>query len=1449
MKNLRKGAMALALTFLMTSTGAAAPAVAKGAGFTVVSPTVNYMTDPLGIDADGVRFGWRMESERVGAGQSAYEINVTDGDKTVWNSGRVESELSVGVPYGGPALDDAVRYGWTVTVWDKEGNESVCDEAYFETAVDGDPDWRKADFIAMPASSAAPIFRTEKAIDGNVVSARLYITALGVYSARVNGQPVYKVENGEKVYPFMNPGYGNGDRSIEYETYDVTEQLKGQSSAAVTVTAGTGWNNGGAEGVLGALSGRPAVKAMLVINTDKGTQKIITDTSDWKGTLNGPITGNGVYYGEDYDAGRLAALGDYQAPGYDGSGWVGSVENKGTPYIIKTDIENPKAAKYMRLSVSEIGPAVKEDGETRLQIMELEALDASGTNHAIGAAVTASDNFEAPPQWRLSNINDGGFGPGNYSGYTSNILAKESLPEYKPAAPVTVDFTFANNAEITTVNIVCRTEKASVSGELCPNYPKIYEIQVSDDGQSWTTVAECDAGEVWNSVLYPRSLETVTYAGEIRPSRGMSGRIADAFEQLPVSAQVYSGTKADSSYPGGEIEVLAEYSGPDMFKDGVTLKDGQTMVVNMGQNLTAVPEIKFSAAKGVGLNMKFAEMLNDGSAVGNGATQASGPKGSIYTKSLRAARSEVHYTFAGTGEEVYQPSVSFFGYQYVELKAIGGDVTVTGLRSRALSSVSRQTGFIETNNQDVNRLFKNALYGQLSNFFTIPTDCPQRDERLAWTGDAQAFARTAMYNFDSAAFLNGYQELLSDNTLEDGFPAAVLALSGYFRHWATGWSDVEVINAYSYYVQTGDVQFLKDNWEAMNAYMNYLQEHERASDQAPEVDARGFGDWLAFQGSGYHIIADLYYGYVTSLMAEMAAVVGDGTREAQYSEKFRRQKRAYLDAYVSFVGREGVTVLPAPTFENHVMTAEFEPAQAQYLRLTATETGPGTSDDGEHRLQIMELEVCGEDGNTNYAAGRPAESDNTFNAYGWNIDNLTDGKYTGTDGYSSNTNPGSDIAASPISVTVDLGEARNISSVKIFCRYDKNESMTPGVCVNHPRRFTIEVSDDKNDWREVGEYSATAGEAHSLKVYSSEGGYNGLFMADAGKAGVIEDNSQTALLWMLKLGWYDSNEMRDEALAMLVENIRNENPDPGSVRAKYGKNTLGVGFLGSNIITPVLSDAGRSDVSYDLLLSTEMPSWLFEVRSGATTVWERWNSYDRDKGFGDAEMNSFNHFAYGSVAEWMYRYMAGIESENGFKDIILQPTLDKGIKYNDEERIRSVSGRYDSFYGTVRSQWEADENAALTEYHAVIPANTSATLYLPVPAESVQGFVNVPGVSYLGMEQRNGGLKAKFALEAGGYDFTVTDGRLTAALADGYEADGDIHTAVSMNCEDGRIVISGLEGEAVLVRAAYSGGALTKAEVLSVTDGTYALEVEAGDRLFLWDALESMRPLCPAVTV
>ena len=232
------------------------------------------------------------------------------------------------------------------------------------------------------------------------------------------------------------------------------------------------------------------------------------------------------------------------------------------------------------------------------------------------------------------------------------------------------------------------------------------------------------------------------------------------------------------------------------------------------------------------------------------------------------------------------------------------------------------------------------------------------------------------------------------------------------------------------------------------------------------------------------------------------------------------------------------------------------------------------------------------------------------------------------------------------------------------------------------------------------------------------------------KGGVWEDNSQTSLLWMLKLGYYDSDEMKEAAEELLVENIRNENPDESSIRADYG----------------------------------------------ATTVWERWNSYTEGVGFGDAEMNSFNHYAYGAVVEWMYRYMSGItadEENPGFKHIILQPALDTGAAYNDQARINSVEGTYDSYLGTITSAWTSQgegENAELVTYHTVIPANTTATLYLPVDESAIEGFEAVEGVSGVEAAEHNGQMTVKLELESGGYDFTVQDGRLTVAYAEGYTA-------------------------------------------------------------------------------
>ncbi|MEU5047243.1 family 78 glycoside hydrolase catalytic domain [Streptomyces griseorubiginosus] len=251
-----------------------------------------------------------------------------------------------------------------------------------------------------------------------------------------------------------------------------------------------------------------------------------------------------------------------------------------------------------------------------------------------------------------------------------------------------------------------------------------------------------------------------------------------------------------------------------------------------------------------------------------------------------------------------------------------------------------------------------------------------------------------------------------------------------------------------------------------------------------------------------------------------------------------------------------------------------------------------------------------------------------------------------------------------------------------------------------------------------------------------------------------EDDTQTALLWILKLGLYDTGEQRRRLVELLAENIGNsaayKAAHPDSTRAGHAENTLSVGFLGVNVLAPVLTDEGLVELAYKLLHQDAMPSWLYSVRNGATTIWERWNSYSREDGFGPVEMNSFNHYSYGAIMEWMYESMAGIAKDPahpGFKHFFLRPHLDP------TGRITRVSGSYLSSYGEIVSEW-AVRDSRFT-HRIAVPANSTATLRIPTtdPDSVCEGrtpLSRVRGVAHLGFE---GGV-ASYELPSGRYELT-----------------------------------------------------------------------------------------------
>lgn len=210
--------------------------------------------------------------------------------------------------------------------------------------------------------------------------------------------------------------------------------------------------------------------------------------------------------------------------------------------------------------------------------------------------------------------------------------------------------------------------------------------------------------------------------------------------------------------------------------------------------------------------------------------------------------------------------------------------------------------------------------------------------------------------------------------------------------------------------------------------------------------------------------------------------------------------------------------------------------------------------------------------------------------------------------------------------------------------------------------------------------------------------------------------------------------------------------------------TITTGFIGTAPLLPALTETGKIDAAYKMFEQTNYASWLYPVTQGATSIWERWNSYTDDNGYaGNNGMNSFNHYALGAVGAWMINYQIGIQTDAdapGFQHFILQPTPGGAFTY--------VNGSYDSYYGTIVSNWTADGSGNLTSYTAEVPANTSATLYLPVSADAVKDFEGVDGVTFLGVTEHNGMQAAAFELTSGGFAFAVKDGKLTVSTADGY---------------------------------------------------------------------------------
>jgi alpha-L-rhamnosidase len=532
-------------------------------------------------------------------------------------------------------------------------------------------------------------------------------------------------------------------------------------------------------------------------------------------------------------------------------------------------------------------------------------------------------------------------------------------------------------------------------------------------------------------------------------------------------------------------------------------------IYDFGQNVVGRVRLRLRTRRGTQIEIRHAERVDE--------------HGELYTANLRNARAVDYYTCAGTTDgEAFEPRFTCHGFQYVEIKGHFEDDSIESVTAQVLSSALPEIGEFQCDHPLLNQLQNNIVWSQRGNFIDIPTDCPQRDERLGWTGDAQIFARSAAFNAEIAPFFDKWLTDLSDAQTSSGAVPMVApvppALRVFRSDGGPAWADAIVICPWTLYRCFGDRVVLERHYGAMTAFVNDIQQRYPSLVRSdPDVsDWQGFGDWLAtdvpangdprFGRTPKDLIGTAFFCYSAKLLARIAGVLGNLSDLERYEDLAQRIRSAFR------------------------------------------------------------------------------------------------------------------------------------------------------------RRFVTA------DGRLVGE-------------------------------------TQTAYVLALHFSLLDAAET-DAAFSSLVRDIE--------ARGYH----LATGFVGTPYLMHVLTHHGRLDLAYRLLLQTTPPSWLYPVTQGATTIWERWDGWTEEKGFQDPAMNSFNHYAYGAVGEWIYGTLAGLEldpdlspSRNAYRYARIRPRPPIGEQFPNGAPVRFASVGLDTMHGHYTVTWEI--TGGVFRLKTRVPPNCRARVILP----------------------------------------------------------------------------------------------------------------------------------------
>ena len=688
------------------------------------------------------------------------------------------------------------------------------------------------------------------------------------------------------------------------------------------------------------------------------------------------------------------------------------------------------------------------------------------------------------------------------------------------------------------------------------------EQQVITDGEWMWTTGPVVASDIYDGETYDARLEMPGWSGSADgdESGGETRGDGSSTGWAPVRVVGPAGAGWRGEEPGTDADAQGATAGPPIPRRGDPVLDAKVnppvrrvheliptaqtepekgkFVYDLGQNISGWARVTATGKAGSAVTLRFAEMLQ--------------ADGTLYVENLRSALATDVYTPAVDGEFSWEPRFTFHGFRYVEISGVETAPGLEQITGIVLHNDMVPTGSFESSSDLINQLQSNIQWGQRGNYLEVPTDCPQRDERLGWTGDAQVFIPTGAYNFNVNSFFTKWQRDLVDAQGPTGTIPSIAPAIRYMEpetalDGGPAWSDAFVICPWVTYQKYGDRRILEESYPQMKWFVQSMERRSRGLIRGDEFvwDWAGYGDWVSMdapEGNSVgatprDLIGTGYFAHVARLLSRIAGILGRERDERELRDLDRRITAAFQAEYVTDSGR-----------------------------------------------------VLG-DTQTSYV----------------------------------------------VALAFDL-----------------------------------------------------------LPV-----------------------------------------ELRQQAVDRLVRQLE---------RRKW---RLSTGFVGTAALCNVLSRFGRTDVAYRLLLQEEFPSWLYTVRQGATTMWERWNSYTLDKGFGPVSMNSFNHYAYGAIGDWMYTTSAGLTvdlSEPGEPAIRIHPAPGFGLTH--------ASARLETPFGPSASSWKLSEDSTWATLDIQVPANAQARVMIDAGPSDIQ-------IDAEGGESHLEDLVIHESTEEGRFTFLVAAGHYT----------------------------------------------------------------------------------------